>query len=331
MANGQIVSAIIANFNGARHLRPCLSSLVSQSYEPLEIIVVDNASSDESAQVVRDFGVRWLPLTKNVGLGPALNRGAAVAKGDFLLFLNNDMRFDQHFVAALANPFFQDNLVFATDGMQYPWEGGDPVHTATRLTRTKPRRPGSVELVPGLYFYQEASPEITEALFASAACMMVRNTCFQEIGGFDERLPLGYEDAEICWRAWLHDWKVLFVPQATCWHRVGGSSRSPEAMLLNLRGIVRGSLVLSTKLLPYQYSLRTWLFSIAGLTRDLVFARGRLAMARAEILFQTILDTPQLVRERRNLYGNARRTTKRQFESLLQLKTGVLPFKNQFK
>lgn len=319
-----VVSAIVANFNGAGHLRLCLPSLTSQSYKSLEVIVVDNASSDDSGQVVREFGVKWLALPKNIGLAPALNRGAAVAKGNFLLFLNNDMRFDQNFVAALADPFIQDNAVFATDGMQYPWEGGDPVHTATRLTKTKPWRAGYVELVPGLGFYQEFNADITEVLFASAACMMVRKSFFEILDGFDERLPLGYEDAEICWRARLNDWKILFVPQAVCWHRVGGSSRSPEAALLNFRGIVRGRLVLATKLLPLEYTLRTWLFAVAGFARDLSHARGRVAAARAEALFRTAQEIPQLLQERKILNRNAKKTLTKQLESLLQLEHGAV-------
>jgi len=322
MVSEPLVSAIIANFNGAKHLRLCLPSLVAQSYKSLEIIVVDNASSDESNEVTREFGARWLPLPENIGLAPALNRGAEVAKGDLLLFLNNDMRFDQQFVAALVSPLIADDAVFAADGMQYPWEGGDPVHMATRLAKTNPQRAGTVEMVPGLCFYQDSNQEIAEAFFASAACMMVRKTFFQVIGGFDGRLPLGYEDAEICWRAWLHNWKVLFVPQAICWHRVGGSSRSMEAALMNFRGIVRGRLLLSTKLLPFEYAMRTWLFSAAALLRDVGLARGRFAMARAEVLFRTAQDIPKLLQERRNLYRKAKKTSRAQLESLLQLGKG---------
>src|SRR5580765_8555344 len=93
------VSVIIVNWNGAGHLRVCLPSLALQSFESLEIIVVDNRSSDDSAEVAGSLKVRWLPLEENLGLAPALNRGAAIARGDLLLFVNNDMRFDPGFVA----------------------------------------------------------------------------------------------------------------------------------------------------------------------------------------------------------------------------------------
>ena len=86
------VSAIIVNWNGAHHLRICLPSLLSQTLTSLEIIVVDNGSKDDSVEVARELQARWLPLGENVGLAPALNRGAKAAAGDFLLFINNDMR-----------------------------------------------------------------------------------------------------------------------------------------------------------------------------------------------------------------------------------------------
>ena len=220
------VSAIIVNWNGAHHLRICLPSLLSQSLQSLEIIVVDNGSKDDSAEVTRELQARWLPLEKNVGLGPALNRGAAVATGDFLLFINNDMRFDPGFVAALVEPLEKNEEIFATDGMQFNWDGSERGHLAARLARSMPRGRSSTELVPGLYFYQREEPKKSPVFMGSAACMLARRTFFEKLSGFDERLPLGYEDVEICWRAWMRGWKTVYVPQAICWHRVGSSGRS---------------------------------------------------------------------------------------------------------
>jgi len=201
MAEKPKVSVIIVNWNGAEHLRVCLPSLASQSFESLEIIVVDNRSSDESAEVARRLKVRWLPLERNLGLAPALNRGAAIARGDLLLFVNNDMRFDPGFVAALVEPLERDAEVFATDGMQFNWDGTVCEHLAARLTNVPPRRDSSAELVPGLYFYQEQKTEKSRVFMASASCRIVRNTLCEKPGGFDDRLPVGYEDDEICWRA----------------------------------------------------------------------------------------------------------------------------------
>ena len=263
--NTPTVSAIIANWNGAEYLRICLPSLRTQSFNSLEIVVADNGSKDDSVEVVRENDARWLPLGKNMGLGPALNRGAASASGEFLLFINNDMRFHSEFVTELVEVLKQDQEIFATDGMQFNWDGTERAHLATRLVRSKPHGHLSTELVPGLYFYPEHKEYPTPVYTGSAACLLVRRSQFEKLNGFDDRLPLGYEDVDLCWRAWIHGWRTVYVPNAICWHRVSSSGHSQEGMRMNFRGILRGRLLLASKLLPVRYATRTWLVSVAGL------------------------------------------------------------------
>ena len=312
------VSAIIVNWNGARHLRTCLPSLLSQSFTSLEVIVVDNDSKDDSAEVAREFQVRWLPLDKNAGLAPALNRGAAMAVGDFLLFINNDMRFDRGFVAALVEPLEKNEEIFATDGMQFNWDGSERGHLAARLARSRPRGRSSTELVPGLYFYQREVPEKSQVFTASAACMLARRSFFEKLGGFDDRLPLGYEDIEICWRAWIQKWKTVYVPTAICWHRVGSSGRSVEGMRMNFRGILQGRLLLATKLLPLRYAARTWLISTAALAKDIGRLRWQFAKDRIGTLAGLVGILPELLRERRMLFRAACITPAQQLNLLLR-------------
>jgi GT2 family glycosyltransferase len=319
MAEKPRVSVIIVNWNGAEHLRVCLPSLASQSFESLEIIVVDNRSSDDSAEVARGLRVRWLPLEKNLGLAPALNRGATIARGDLLLFVNNDMRFDPGFVAALMEPLERDEEIFATDGMQFNWDGTVRGHLAARLTNVSPSRDSSTELVPGLYFYQQEKTEKSPVFMASAACMMVRKTFFEKLGGFDDRLPLGYEDVEICWRAWVQGRKTLYVPSAICWHRVGSSIRSLKAARFSFRGVLKGRLLLATKLLPARYAFRTWLISTAGLANEISRLRWMFAVDRIGVLFHTAGLISQLLREKRALFRNASSSPEKQLEFLLRL------------
>jgi GT2 family glycosyltransferase len=313
------VSVVIVNWNGAAHLRICLPSLLAQSYKAREIIVVDNGSSDDSEEVVKAFQVKWLPLKENIGLAPALNRGAAMATGDFLLFVNNDMRFDTEFVAALVNSLVQDKNIFATDGMQYSWEGNRPGHAATRLTNARRNQGRAAELVPGLYFFLANELESTPVFMASAACMLARKSLFDKLGGFDARLPLGYEDAEICWRAWIHGWKTVYVPGAICWHRVGGSGRSLEGARYNFRGILKGRVLLATKLLPLRYAVRTWFVSAAALLKDLALLRWPFAMDRMAILLGYGRLIPQLLREKDALFREAGLTPEEQLERMLLL------------
>ena len=320
IVNGKpAVSAIIVNWNGAHHLRICLASLLSQSFTSLESIVVDNGSTDDSAEVTREFKARWLPLDENVGLAPALNRGAATAAGDFLLFINNDMRFDPGFVAALVEGLRQNEEIFASDGMQFNWDGSDRAHLATRLVSRRPRSHSSTELVPGLYFYPKEASNETAVFMGSAACMLVRQRLFEKLNGFDDRLPLGYEDVEICWRAWVQGWKTVYVPTAICWHHIGSSGRSQEGMRMNFRGVLRGRLLLASKLLPLRYAIRTWLVSTAGLGKDVGRMRWSFAKDRVKTLATTAGLMPQLLRERKELFANAASSPEKHLDFLLQL------------
>jgi len=313
------VSAIIVNWNGAHHLRICLPSLLSQSFTSLEVIVVDNGSNDDSAEVAREFQARWLPLGKNVGLAPALNRGAAIAAGDFFLFINNDMRFDPDFVAALLKPMQESEVIFATDAMQFNWDGSSREHLSARLAKGKPTVRLSTELVPGLYFYQREELAKSPVFTGSAACMLVRRTHFGKLNGLDERLPLGYEDVEICWRAWIGGWKTMYVPEAVCWHRIGSSSRSLEGMRMNFRGILRGRLLLATKLLPLRYAVKTWLVSVAALGKDVGRLRWAFAQDRIKVLAHTAGLVPQLLAERKMLFDQTNSSPEEHLNFLLRL------------
>ncbi len=318
--NGEpIVSAVIVNWNGAEHLRICLPSLLAQSFPSLEIIVVDNASVDDSADVAREFQVRWIRLEKNLGLAPAVNRGASIALGEFLLFVNNDMRFDRDFVFNLVETLRNDDSAFAADGMQFNWDGSAPGHLATRMTSVLPRQSSSVELVPGLYFHPEAATRATPVFMGSAASMLVRRSFFDRLGGFDSRLPLGYEDVEICWRAGIQGWKIIYVPAAICWHRVGSSGRSPEGARFNFRGILMGRLLIATKLLPLRYSFLTWLASAAGLAKDLSRGRWQTARDRISILAESAVLFPTLLREKKIIFRSAGTTAHAQLQRLLEL------------
>src|ERR1700674_5304857 len=97
-----LVSAIVLNFNGARYLPDCLSSLISQTYSNLEVLVADNGSTDDSKIVAAAFDVGWVQLERNFGLAHANNLAVSHAKGSLLFFVNNDMRFDPSYVEALV-------------------------------------------------------------------------------------------------------------------------------------------------------------------------------------------------------------------------------------
>ena len=314
-----IVSAIVANFNGANHLEVCLPSLQAQSYPAMEIIVSDNGSTDASETIARKHGARWHCTGQNRGLAPALNFGARAAQGEFFLFLNNDMRFHPDFVRHLVEELIRDPETFAADAVQFNWQGDQQVHLLTRLTKRANQGSMSMRLLPGLYTHQEAPETVAPSFMASAANMMARRSMFEALGGFDERLPLGYEDVELCWRAWTRRWKTVFVPAAVCWHHVSASSRSAVARRMGYRGVIKGRLLLATKLLPFRYAIAAWSVTAAGLGKELATVQGRRSLDRMQILGEYVRRLPALIRERRSVFRSADTTAEKVLDQLLQI------------
>jgi GT2 family glycosyltransferase len=313
-----MVSAIVANWNGAKDLEICLPSLLAQSYSHLEIIVADNASKDDSAAVAHRFGVTWLGLERNKGLAGALNEGAKAAQGELVLFLNNDMRFHEKFVEFMVAEIVRDPGIFSVDALQYDWEGGRMVHMATSLARKRVEKVDE-ELLPGLFVRQVAQSNPTTVLMSSAANMLVRRSLFQELGGFDERLPIGYEDVELCWRAWVRGWKTVFAPDAVCWHRIAWSARSKEGSGMRFRGTIAGRILMATKLLPFRFVLAAWGTSLAGLARDLLVMRWQRVRERLAVLKECVRNHETSLRERRAIYQLGNISPSKHLERLLRL------------
>lgn len=316
------VSAIIVNWNGAAHLQTCLPSLLGQSLPPSEVLIADNGSVDDSERVAESFGAKLLPLGENRGIAAAGNHAARRATGEFLLFLNNDMRFDREFVRTLVEGLTSDGSIFAVDGIQYDWDGSQRVHLATQLGRGAPAGLDGLPLLPGLFLYQEPTAAPTLACATSGANMLVHRERFQALGGFDDRFFAGYEDVDLCWRAWLFGWKSVFLPGAVCWHRVGGSSGSRAASSARFRGTLIGRLVLATKLLPVRYVIATWAATTAGLATDAAGRRFDRLRDRGGLLGRFVHDLPGLLLERRTLYRAAGTTPRAQLERLLGIAAG---------
>ncbi|MDR7542949.1 MAG: glycosyltransferase family 2 protein [Armatimonadota bacterium] len=290
------MSAVVVNWNGAADLREALSSLVSQTYPNLEVIVVDNGSEDESSQVAEGFGVRWLPLGRNLGLAPAMNEGARAATGEYLLFLNNDMRFAPDFVECLEAALAAHPDAFAADAKQFNWEGTEVVHSQTLLQPSTSVAPP----IPNWCLAQLDTAETAPCVFGSAANLMVRRDQFWELGGWDAGYLIGSEDLDLCLRAWARGWKTLYVPEAVCWHRVGAAGDTPTGARTRLYGSATGTLRLAAIHLPTHLWLLVLGRFVAGTLKDVVGQPHR-GVVRLRALWRFAASAPDILRRRRAL------------------------------
>ncbi len=215
-----LVSVIIVNYNHREYLTEALVSLQAQTFTDFEIIVVDNASDDDSVEFVQTMfpAVRLIALNENTGFAKGNNIGIRNARGKLIALLNNDAVPDSGWLAALvaAAQRYPDVAFFASQIELYYEPGwldsaGDSVSAAGTIFRGGHR--------------ERISDYVQERfVFGAQACAaFYRRELFDRIGGFDEDFFCVYEDADLSYRAQLQGQRCVYVPQARVRHR-GGST-----------------------------------------------------------------------------------------------------------
>ncbi|MBD3306144.1 glycosyltransferase, partial [candidate division KSB3 bacterium] len=233
-----LVSAIVVNWNGAPHLRPCLTALSQQTYPALEILLIDNASTDNSWQVIsgleREFSAQQqaqsppaspdspemrrelhvLRNSRNEGFCRANNQGIADSQGEFVLLLNADVTLAPRFVEVLVQVMQADPAVGIALGKLL--SGHDPTRIdSTGIVIYKNRRAvdrGQGEPDVGQY------DTCQEVFGASAAACLYRRVMLDELAypppqadldaEYLDTLFFAYkEDIDLAWRARLYGWK----------------------------------------------------------------------------------------------------------------------------
>jgi GT2 family glycosyltransferase len=209
--NQPLTSIIIVNYNGEKYLNECLESLKKINYTNFEIILIDNHSSDNSIKFARSFypEIKIIELQENLGFAEPNNIGAREAKGDFLLFLNNDTVVQYNFLTELINVAIKEETVAILQSLLLK-----PNH--------KTDSAGDFFDLSGIAYSSKNIPKtVTPILSARGASMMMRKKVFDEFGGFDKKFFATFEDVDLGWRAWIHGYKVLLVPSSVVYHKGG--------------------------------------------------------------------------------------------------------------
>src|SRR5436853_2353319 len=225
-----LVSIIILNYNGREHLEACLSSLEDLEFpkQQLEIIVVDNGSTDGSLGLVkaRFPSVVLVQNETNLGFSKAANIGAERAKGEYLAFLNNDMRVGKNWLSVLLETARAGEGFACVGSTVLNWEGTE-VDFKGRIDDAfclayEPSNDPSADL-------SEAAP-CSLTLFASGGAALIQRQAFHELGGFDPDFFLYQEDVDLGWRLWLRGYECAISSESVVYHRGGASSNklAPE-------------------------------------------------------------------------------------------------------
>jgi len=217
-----LVSVIIVNWNGKKYLQPCLESLLAQTYPSVEIILVDNASSDGSVEFVHErySQVMVVANDKNLGFAGGNNAGFAQARGKYVALLNND---------ALAAPDWIGQLVRV---------GEEHIEIGMLASKVRFMTPENTLNSTGTLVYPDLSC-INRGMFEKdtgqydsafdvfgpyGAAAFYRKQALDEVGWFDSEYFMHREEDDLTWRCRLAGWECRYVPDAVATHLWSASS-----------------------------------------------------------------------------------------------------------
>jgi GT2 family glycosyltransferase len=217
-----LYTILIVNFNGRRHLGPCLAALAAQTFprHRFEVVLVDNASADGSAEFVRDSfpWVRVVALPRNTGFAGGNNAGLPFARGQSVVLLNNDTIADPHWLAELAAAVEETGATVSASKLVFAGEPGTLNSAGLQLLRD------GRAIDHGFRHADAGQFESPRAVFAACGAALVIDT--QSLDGplFDGRYFVYYEDVDAGWRSALGGRPAWYVPRSLVRHVHGGSA-----------------------------------------------------------------------------------------------------------
>lgn len=275
-----LVSVTVITHNSGPFIGRCLDAVFRQEYETLEVIVVDNASQDESRVVLSGYKsrIRLIENDRNTGFAAAQNQAIAASRGQWILTLNPDVLLQPGFIVRLVEAGGLDARVGSVCGK------------LLRLRRdfTIPRAPridsAGIYFTPGMRHFDRGWNEPDDGRFrhteyvfgACAAAALYRREMIADVsmddGFFDPDFFTYREDADVAWRAQLLGWHCIYVPQAVAYHvrRMINGARLSAPAILKMHS-VKNRFLMRVKNITGDLYRRYWL---CATLRDLMVIGG---------------------------------------------------------
>ncbi len=299
-----LISVVIPNWNGAHLLPMCVESLRRQSYPEREIIVVDNASQDDSLELLaREYAeVRVVALPRNTGFTGASNAGIRASQGEFIALLNSDTEAHEHWLGKVVAAFERHPEAGLVASKMLLFDRRDTLHTAGDFYRLDgvPGNRGVWQRDEGQFDHEEY---VFSACGGSAA---YRRSMLDEIGLLDDDFFFSCEDVDLAWRAQLAGWKCVFAPGAVVYHKLAATGGGPTASFHDGRNMIW----VIAKNYPDSLWKRHWRDVLRAQLRIASEAlrawRGAAARARLSGQLAGLLGLPRMLRKRKAIQASRR-------------------------
>ncbi|ACZ39094.1 glycosyltransferase family 2 protein [Sphaerobacter thermophilus] len=313
------VDIIIPTYNGRDHLAVCLPALARQTYRDFHVVVVDDASTDDTVDLVRSLmpEATLLRLPRNSGLAVAINRALASTRGELVAFLNNDTEPEPGWLAALVAALDRHPDAAAVASKLRLFDRRDVLHSAgdTYSRRGVPNSRGVWEVDRGQYDREE------EVFSACGGAALYRRSALEAVAAIDGHVLdpdffMYCEDVDLSWRLRLLGYRIIFAPDAVVYHRLSATGGGPLASYY----VARNTLAVLVKDVPGPILRRNLPRIAAQQTRLLLgtlpHLREPAARARLRGLLAAPVLWPRMLTKRRRIQS-ARRVPVDAIERLL--------------
>lgn len=290
------ISVIIPNWNGAHHLVECIDSLLAQTYADVEILVVDNGSTDTSLTLLATYPqVKVLPQMKNLGFTGACNIGLQVATGAYMVLLNNDTVVDPGWLAEIVEAFLRYPNVGLIASKMLLYDQRTIFHTA-----------GDYVTLDGLAHnrgvWQKDNGQYDDPAYMFSACggsAAYRRTMLDEVGLLDSDFFFSFEDVDLAWRACLRGWRCLYLPSAVVYHKLKASGGGVTASYYDGRNRIYTLIKNYPKDLWQLYWWQVMTAQMDLFIEALRLWRGAAARATMRGMLAGILGSPKMFQKRK--------------------------------
>lgn len=229
------VTVVLPTMNRKNSLQKSLRSLYKMDYpkQRLELIVIDNGSTDGTSFLVKEQfpQTKLITLPSNIGFAPALNAGVRQARGKYIFVTNDDVIFDKNCLSELVKLAQSDTTIGIVGGKMFFYN--QPNQMALSGFR--------VNIWLGYHPYDfKGKDQVREMDVATGGCMLIRKSMLKFIGFFDEGFFFCGEDYDLCFRARIAGFKIIYCPTAIVWHKfLGSGGQSFSALFAHYQGKFR--------------------------------------------------------------------------------------------
>lgn len=329
------VSVVMSNYNGMKLnlLMESLSSILANDYPNLEVILVDNASTDDSVKVAKNK-FSHLKIIKNpVNMySQGLNLGIKSSTGDYVAFFNNDVVVKNgHFQKFIKFLEKQSDIALAQGKLLSYYDhkvidsAGETIDAFGTPITIGAGRPAKGNC-----------NKTKEVLSVSGSCSILRKSVISEIGYFDEDYGIGYEDLDLALRVWMRGYKVIYFPKVLAFHKRGATDLSPMVRIKVRWHFNKNRIVTLIKNYPVSFIIKNlpltiFIYFAAGIWEMLIKRRLRLGFTRFSALVWAFLHLPQILQKRNKIQAVVRESGKRKILNLLYDKSIVNSFSSFIK